>query len=103
MVRSLGPELTGDAAPDVTVIDLTGRALPKVQEVVEQQLPLAGGFVIVLVPDELWALEWRLRERGADAVVRDDVGADALADACRRALQSADTRTFVRGDPIRHA
>lgn len=53
-------------------------------------------FIVVVVTDALRPAQWRLRDIGAGAVVGENVGADALAAICRRALAtSPETRNQI--------
>ena len=78
-----------EARPDVTIIVASGDGVTAAHGLGELQQRRSGTFVVVIVTGELLAAEWRLRELGASAVLADDVGADAVADVCRRALETA--------------
>jgi hypothetical protein len=78
-----------DARPDATIIVASGDGASAAQGLAELQHRGVDAFVVVVVTGELLAAEWRLRELGASSVLADDVGADAVADVCRRALRTA--------------
>ena len=78
-----------DADPEVAIVVESGDGATAAQSLSELQQHRSDAFVVVIVTGELLAAEWRLRELGASAVMADDVGADALADVCRRALETA--------------
>ncbi|MBL8848074.1 MAG: hypothetical protein JNG89_00230 [Planctomycetaceae bacterium] len=77
-----------DARPPVVIVVASGDGADAAHGLAELQHHSADAFVIVIVPRELHAAEWRLRELGASAVLADDVGADVMADVCRRVLES---------------
>lgn len=80
-----------EARPEVAIVAASGDGTAAADGVAELRERTAGLFVIVVLPAELRAAEWRLREIGADAVVGEDIGGDALADLCRWALRAGMT------------
>ncbi len=78
-----------DARPDVTIIVASGDGATAAQSLGDLRRRWRGTFAVVIVTGELLAAEWRMRELGASAVLQDDVGADAVTEVCRRALETA--------------
>jgi DNA-binding NarL/FixJ family response regulator len=71
-------------APEVAVV---AAGVPEsIQGIAELCRTAGKAFIVAVVSKALRAAEWRLRELGADVVVGEEVGADALAAICRRAL-----------------
>ena len=81
-----------DSRPDAMIVVACGDGTAAVRCLAELQRSGVQAFVVAIIPADLRAAEWRLRELGADAVVGDDVGADAVADVCRWALRTAESR-----------
>ena len=74
------------ARPELVIVADSGDGSVAVNAMAELRNRRCDAFVAVIVANELRAAEWRLRELGASAVLTDDVGADALAAVCDRAL-----------------
>lgn len=79
-----------DSRPDAMIVVACGDGTAAVRCLAELQRSGVQAFVVAIIPADLRTAEWRLRELGADAVVGDDVGADAVADVCRWALRAAE-------------
>jgi hypothetical protein len=77
-----------EARPEVVIVVATGDGVAAAQSVADLQQRRYEAFVIVIVPEQLRAAEWRLRDLGAAAVLWDDRGADAVAEVCRRAMRT---------------
>ena len=77
-----------DARPEVVIVVASGDGSVAVKAIAALRDRRCDAFVVVVVTAELRAAEWRLRELGASAVLADDVGADVLAEVCRRALET---------------
>ena len=80
-----------DARPDVVIVVATDDGAAALQALADLRRAVSGPYVVAIVPSAVRAVEWRLRELGAAAVLGDDVGADAVADVCRWALRTLAT------------
>lgn len=78
-----------ETVADMVILDAAADPETMVRSCVVIRRRHPGTFVMVIVPPDLQAAEWRLREIGAGVVVRDDIGGDELARLCRHVLQTA--------------